>query len=43
MALVAKSIADHGGVIELDSIAGKTVFRLSLPIVEASADSEGLV
>ena len=43
LALVAKSIADHGGVIELDSIAGKTVFRLSLPIVEASADSEGLV
>lgn len=32
LALVAKVVGDHGGVIEVDSIAGRTVFRVSLPI-----------
>ncbi len=31
LALVAKLIANHGGLIECDSRPGRTVFRLSLP------------
>ncbi|NQW10908.1 MAG: PAS domain-containing protein [Alphaproteobacteria bacterium] len=34
LAFVAKTVADHGGVIEIDRIARKTVFRLTLPIVD---------
>jgi two-component system nitrogen regulation sensor histidine kinase GlnL len=32
LALVAKIIADHGGLIEVDSRPGRTEFRLHLPI-----------
>lgn len=32
LALVAKIISDHGGVIECDSEPGKTVFRVLLPM-----------
>lgn len=32
LALVAKIIGDHGGIIECDSEAGKTVFRVLLPM-----------
>jgi len=39
LALVSKIISDHGGWIGVDSIAGRTVFRVSLPI----APREGLV
>jgi two-component system nitrogen regulation sensor histidine kinase GlnL len=31
LALVAKIVGDHGGVIECDSIPGRTVFRVLLP------------
>jgi two-component system nitrogen regulation sensor histidine kinase GlnL len=31
LALVAKIIGDHGGVIECDSVAGRTIFRVLLP------------
>ncbi|MEN3973824.1 ATP-binding protein [Emcibacter sp. SYSU 3D8] len=31
LALVAKIIGDHGGIIECDSVARKTVFRVLLP------------
>lgn len=31
LALVAKIIGDHGGVIECDSVPGRTVFRVLLP------------
>jgi len=37
LALVAKIIGDHGGVVECDSAAGRTVFRVLLP----KAESEG--
>jgi two-component system nitrogen regulation sensor histidine kinase GlnL len=37
LALVAKIIGDHGGVVECDSTAGRTVFRVLLP----KAESEG--
>jgi two-component system nitrogen regulation sensor histidine kinase GlnL len=32
LALVSKIIADHGGWIAVDSIPGRTVFRVSLPV-----------
>jgi two-component system, NtrC family, nitrogen regulation sensor histidine kinase GlnL len=35
LALVAKLVADHGGLIECDSRPGRTVFRLSLPVAPA--------
>jgi two-component system nitrogen regulation sensor histidine kinase GlnL len=40
LALVAKSVGDHGGLIEVDSRAGRTEFRLHLPMLpdDVSAD-----
>lgn len=32
LALVAKTVADHGAVIEVDSVPRRTVFRLTFPI-----------
>jgi two-component system nitrogen regulation sensor histidine kinase GlnL len=37
LALVAKIVDDHGGVIEVDSEAGRTVFRLFLPTAPGEA------
>jgi two-component system nitrogen regulation sensor histidine kinase GlnL len=37
LALVAKIIGDHGGVIECESQPGKTVFRVLLPTYRATA------
>jgi two-component system nitrogen regulation sensor histidine kinase GlnL len=34
LALVAKIINDHGGIIECDSEAARTVFRVLLPMQE---------
>ncbi|HVU19846.1 MAG TPA: ATP-binding protein [Rhizomicrobium sp.] len=39
LALVAKIVGDHGGVIECDSQPGRTVFRVLLP--KTSRESEG--
>jgi len=40
LALVAKIVGDHGGLIEVDSRPGRTEFRLFLPvIIEAEADA----
>jgi two-component system nitrogen regulation sensor histidine kinase GlnL len=38
LALVAKIVGDHGGLIEVDSRPGRTEFRLHLPVV---TDDEG--
>jgi two-component system nitrogen regulation sensor histidine kinase GlnL len=35
LALVAKIVGDHGGVIECDSVPGRTVFRVLLPMAQA--------
>lgn len=35
LALVAKIVGDHGGVIECDSVPGKTLFRVLLPMAQA--------
>lgn len=40
LALVAKVVGDHGGVIEVDSSTGGTAFQVSLPIVEGSDDGQ---
>ncbi len=40
LALVAKIIGDHGGVIEFDSIPGRTVFRVMLPMFKPG-DEDG--
>ncbi|MEM1399451.1 MAG: ATP-binding protein [Pseudomonadota bacterium] len=37
LALVAKVVGDHGGVIELDSNGGRTAFKVSLPIASGDA------
>ena len=39
LALVAKIVGDHGGVVEVDSRPGRTEFRLCLPVVP-EADGE---
>jgi len=40
LALVSKILADHGGWISVDSVAGRTVFRVSLPIAPKPASPE---
>ena len=42
LALVAKVIGDHGGIVELDSQPGRTLFRMMLPMVRAAARSSGV-
>jgi len=42
LALVAKIIGDHGGLIEVDSRPGRTEFRLHLPVLaDEEADTGG--
>jgi two-component system nitrogen regulation sensor histidine kinase GlnL len=38
LALVAKIIGDHGGVIECDSVPRRTVFRILLPKAQAAVE-----
>jgi two-component system nitrogen regulation sensor histidine kinase GlnL len=38
LALVAKIVGDHGGIIECDSEPRKTVFRVLLPMQERADD-----
>lgn len=38
LALVAKIIGDHGGLIEVDSQPRRTVFRIMLPMVQSGED-----
>lgn len=38
LALVAKIVADHGGLIEVDSRPGRTEFRLHLPVAHDEAE-----
>ncbi|MDF0602056.1 ATP-binding protein [Psychromarinibacter sp. C21-152] len=40
LALVSKIISDHGGWITLDSVPGRTVFRISLPVAPKEAEEE---
>ncbi|TCP63365.1 two-component system nitrogen regulation sensor histidine kinase GlnL [Rhodovulum bhavnagarense] len=38
LALVSKIISDHGGWIAVDSVPGRTVFRVSLPVAPKSQE-----
>lgn len=40
LALVAKIVGDHGGIIECDSQAGKTVFRILMPAASKQMNQE---
>lgn len=40
LALVSKTITAHGGVIEADSVPGRTVIRVSLPVADARTGGE---
>ena len=42
LALVASTIADHGGTIDVTSQQGKTIFRIGLPIMENPITGQGL-
>ena len=42
LALVAKIIGDHGGLIEVDSRPGRTEFRLHLPVVTDEEADPGI-
>ncbi|MFM9975314.1 MAG: two-component system sensor histidine kinase NtrB [Beijerinckiaceae bacterium] len=39
LALVAKVIGDHGGIIECDSVSRRTVFRLLLPLQSSQQEN----
>ena len=39
LALVAKIVADHGGLIDVDSSPGRTEFRIHLPVYEDSGEA----
>ena len=39
LALVSKIISDHDGWISLDSVPGRTVFRISLPLAPKDFDT----
>jgi two-component system nitrogen regulation sensor histidine kinase GlnL len=39
LALVAKIVADHGGLIDVDSRPGRTEFRIHLPVFEEPSES----
>jgi two-component system nitrogen regulation sensor histidine kinase GlnL len=34
LALVAKIVGDHGGIVEFDSMPRRTIFRVMLPMVQ---------
>lgn len=40
LALVAKIIGDHGGVVDMDSRPGRTRFRILLPVASKAATAE---
>ncbi|MCB2117069.1 MAG: PAS domain-containing protein [Rhodobacteraceae bacterium] len=40
LALVSKIISDHGGWVSAESVPGRTVFRLSLPVAPKSEESD---
>ena len=39
LALVAKIVGDHGGLIEVESRPGRTEFRLHLPMMSEKGDA----
>ena len=41
LALVAKVIGDHGGIVECESVPRRTTFRIRLPLHEARERQAG--
>lgn len=41
LALVAKIIGDHGGVIDFESVPKRTIFKVSLPVTDQNGHGEG--
>jgi two-component system nitrogen regulation sensor histidine kinase GlnL len=41
LALVAKIIGDHGGVIDFESVPKRTIFKVSLPVTGTVVNGEG--
>ena len=39
LALVAKIVSDHGGIVECDSVPKHTVFRILLPVPQSARSS----
>ena len=42
LALVSKLVGDNGGWISVDSVPGRTVFRISLPVVPKNYSDDGV-
>ena len=42
LAMVASVVADHGGMVEVDSARGRTVFRINFPLADDPAHHETL-
>ena len=42
LAFVAKAVSDHGGVIEVDSFPGNTVFQITLPVAKSNHNSDSV-
>ena len=40
LALVAKIIGDHGGIIECETEAGQTIFRVLMPMSTKTSDTQ---
>ena len=40
--MVASVVADHGGMVEVDSARGRTVFRINFPLADDLAHHETL-
>ncbi|OFX12647.1 MAG: hypothetical protein A2516_02380 [Alphaproteobacteria bacterium RIFOXYD12_FULL_60_8] len=38
LALVGKLVNDHGGIIEFESVPGRTAFRVMLPIARGNVE-----
>lgn len=42
LAMVASVVADHGGMVEVDSIPGDTVFRMNFPLAVQNKAKQGI-
>ena len=42
LTMVASVVADHGGMVEVDSRAGRTVFRINFPVAEPDKPASSL-
>lgn len=40
LSLVSKVLSDHGGVVEVDSLPGRTEFRIRLPLMTGAVDAK---